>query len=295
MALVRGCEATGAPPTEFSIRPLSANPHAPAVACTVRRSPFAGAWMLGLWLLGALLAVRMAAHLSDAAAGSDWRMAVVALALIGCGVFAAEAWRRAPQGDLALGRAGLVVAAGGRLRALRCAAASARSANAAAGALVRLGRWAHVVVLAARPCGRQRVVLACAAVRVVGAPTPNAGCLARWSRICGRLGWHTGVTPSPPPPPSDLPVESAPADTDLMLVERTVAGDQRAFELLVIKYQRRIQRLIGRMVRDVDLVEDIAQETFIRAYRALASVPRRCAVLHLALPDRGEHRQEGVG
>ena len=58
-------------------------------------------------------------------------------------------------------------------------------------------------------------------------------------------------------------------DTDLQLVERTVAGDQRAFELLVIKYQRRIERLIGRMVRDVDLVEDIAQETFIRAYRAL--------------------------
>jgi RNA polymerase sigma-70 factor (ECF subfamily) len=54
-----------------------------------------------------------------------------------------------------------------------------------------------------------------------------------------------------------------------MLVQRAVAGDQGAFELLVIKYQRRIQRLIGRMVRDVDLVEDIAQETFIRAYRAL--------------------------
>lgn len=63
--------------------------------------------------------------------------------------------------------------------------------------------------------------------------------------------------------------ERAPDDSDLMLVERAVAGDQRAFELLVIKYQRRIQRLIGRMVRDVDLVEDIAQETFIRAYRAL--------------------------
>lgn len=60
------------------------------------------------------------------------------------------------------------------------------------------------------------------------------------------------------------------ADSDALLVERTVAGDQKAFELLVIKYQRRIQRLIGRMVRDVDLVEDIAQETFIRAYRALA-------------------------
>ncbi len=58
-------------------------------------------------------------------------------------------------------------------------------------------------------------------------------------------------------------------DGDAMLVEQAVAGDQKAFELLVIKYQRRIQRLIGRMVRDVDLVEDIAQETFIRAYRAL--------------------------
>ena len=58
-------------------------------------------------------------------------------------------------------------------------------------------------------------------------------------------------------------------DSDALLVQRTVAGDQKAFELLVIKYQRRIQRLIGRMVRDVDLVEDIAQETFIRAYRAL--------------------------
>jgi RNA polymerase sigma-70 factor, ECF subfamily len=58
-------------------------------------------------------------------------------------------------------------------------------------------------------------------------------------------------------------------DSDWLLVQRTVAGDTRAFELLVIKYQRRIQRLIARMVRDGDLVEDIAQETFIRAYRAL--------------------------
>ena len=60
-----------------------------------------------------------------------------------------------------------------------------------------------------------------------------------------------------------------PQDSDAVLVQRTVAGDQRAYGLLVLKYQRRIQRLIGRMVRDVDLVEDICQETFIRAYRAL--------------------------
>ena len=59
------------------------------------------------------------------------------------------------------------------------------------------------------------------------------------------------------------------SDSDLQLVERTVAGDQRAYELLVIKYQRRIERLIARMVRDPDLVQDIAQETFLRAYRAL--------------------------
>lgn len=55
-----------------------------------------------------------------------------------------------------------------------------------------------------------------------------------------------------------------------MLVQRTLAGEQRAYELLVLKYQRRVERLIGRMVRDSDLVQDIAQETFIRAYRALA-------------------------
>ena len=66
------------------------------------------------------------------------------------------------------------------------------------------------------------------------------------------------------------PPETKAIDSDAPLVERAVAGDHKAFELLVIKYQRRIQRLIGRMVRDVDLVEDIAQETFIRAYRALA-------------------------
>ena len=58
-------------------------------------------------------------------------------------------------------------------------------------------------------------------------------------------------------------------DPDAALVERVKQGDVRAFEMLVVKYQRRIERLIGRMVRDVDLVSDIAQETFIRAYRAL--------------------------
>jgi RNA polymerase sigma-70 factor (ECF subfamily) len=58
-------------------------------------------------------------------------------------------------------------------------------------------------------------------------------------------------------------------DADAPLIERVKAGDVKAFEMLVVKYQRRIERLIGRMVRDTDLVQDIAQETFIRAYRAI--------------------------
>lgn len=68
---------------------------------------------------------------------------------------------------------------------------------------------------------------------------------------------------------STPPAETPATDSDLLLVQRTVAGDLRAYDLLVVKYQRRIERLIGRMVRDVDLVQDIAQETFLRAYRAL--------------------------
>jgi RNA polymerase sigma-70 factor (ECF subfamily) len=61
----------------------------------------------------------------------------------------------------------------------------------------------------------------------------------------------------------------ADADIDAQLVERAKRGDTSAFEMLVVKYQRRIERLISRMVRDADLVQDVAQETFIRAYRAL--------------------------
>lgn len=70
--------------------------------------------------------------------------------------------------------------------------------------------------------------------------------------------------------PEHPPEERARADhSDHELVARTLAGDARAYELLVLKYQRRIERLIARMVRDADLVDDIAQETFLRAWRAL--------------------------
>ncbi len=58
-------------------------------------------------------------------------------------------------------------------------------------------------------------------------------------------------------------------DVDQQLVERVQRGDKRAFELLVAKYQRKLIRLIGRIVRDPAEVEDVAQEAFIKAYRAL--------------------------
>ncbi|MDR3390782.1 MAG: RNA polymerase sigma factor RpoE [Sulfuriferula sp.] len=58
-------------------------------------------------------------------------------------------------------------------------------------------------------------------------------------------------------------------DIDQQLVERVQRGDKRAFNLLVTKYERRLIRLLSRFVRDPHEVEDIAQEAFIKAYRAL--------------------------
>jgi RNA polymerase sigma-70 factor (ECF subfamily) len=58
-------------------------------------------------------------------------------------------------------------------------------------------------------------------------------------------------------------------EADRILVERVQNGDKQAFGLLVSKYQRKLARLLSRMIRDPAEVEDIAQETFIRAYRAL--------------------------
>lgn len=58
-------------------------------------------------------------------------------------------------------------------------------------------------------------------------------------------------------------------EVDRQLVERVQRGDKRAFELLVAKYQRKIFRLLSRLIRDPGEVEDVAQEAFIKAYRAL--------------------------
>ena len=58
-------------------------------------------------------------------------------------------------------------------------------------------------------------------------------------------------------------------EVDAALVARVQRGDKRAFDLLVLKYQRKIMRLLSRMIRDPAEIEDVTQEAFIKAYRAL--------------------------
>lgn len=57
--------------------------------------------------------------------------------------------------------------------------------------------------------------------------------------------------------------------TDHQLVARVQKGDKRAFDLLVLKYQFRLQAIVSRFIRDTDEVADVTQEAFIKAYRAL--------------------------
>ena len=58
-------------------------------------------------------------------------------------------------------------------------------------------------------------------------------------------------------------------DIDQQLVERVQRGDKAAFDLLVVKYQRKIFRLLSRLIRDTAEIEDVAQAAFVKAYRAL--------------------------
>ncbi len=60
-------------------------------------------------------------------------------------------------------------------------------------------------------------------------------------------------------------------EIDQLLVERVQRGDKKAFELLVSKYQRKLMRLVSRLVHDQAEAEDVVQESFIKAYRAIGS------------------------
>ncbi len=63
--------------------------------------------------------------------------------------------------------------------------------------------------------------------------------------------------------------ESSTDPTDHQLVARVQKGDKRAFDLLVLKYQYKLQAIVARFISDIDEVADVTQEVFIKAYRAL--------------------------
>ncbi|HRF87447.1 MAG: RNA polymerase sigma factor RpoE [Cellvibrionales bacterium] len=66
-------------------------------------------------------------------------------------------------------------------------------------------------------------------------------------------------------------VEPAVRDSDEQLVARVQKGDKRSFDLLVLKYQHKVLALVRRYVKDHAEAEDVAQESFVKAYRAIGS------------------------
>lgn len=59
------------------------------------------------------------------------------------------------------------------------------------------------------------------------------------------------------------------ANADLMLVQRAQNGDSRAFDLLVLKYQHKVASVVAKYVSEQDIIEDLVQDSFIKAYRAI--------------------------
>lgn len=89
-------------------------------------------------------------------------------------------------------------------------------------------------------------------------------------------------------------------EQDQQLVERVQRGDKRAFDLLVLKYQHKILGLIVRFVHDAQEAQDVAQEAFIKAYRALGnfrgdSAFYTCCIGSPSTPRRTTWSLAGVG
>lgn len=76
------------------------------------------------------------------------------------------------------------------------------------------------------------------------------------------------TSPPSPDPPAAAPAESV--DVDALLVQRAAGGDAFAFEVLVVKYQRRVAAAIRALVRDPRITEELTQEVFLRVHGALA-------------------------
>jgi RNA polymerase sigma-70 factor (ECF subfamily) len=75
--------------------------------------------------------------------------------------------------------------------------------------------------------------------------------------------------PAVAPVPSGAPMSEA--DTDLELVSRVLKGERKVFDLIVRRYQSRVCAAVAKVLRRSPDIEDVAQETFLRAYRALPS------------------------
>ena len=100
---------------------------------------------------------------------------------------------------------------------------------------------------------------------VPGAAFPRAAGQVRYT------GYRLGATDEEQPRGFREGRRMSERDIDQQLVERAQQGDKHAFELLVSKYQRKLGRLLSRFIRDAGEVEDVTQEAFIKAYRALPS------------------------
>ena len=87
----------------------------------------------------------------------------------------------------------------------------------------------------------------------------------------GQLARKTGTTgkPSMTPDQNQSQGDHPDSQTDLQLVRKVRNGDRAAFDLLVVKYQSRVASIISRYVYDPQEVMDLAQETFVKAYRAI--------------------------
>jgi RNA polymerase sigma-70 factor, ECF subfamily len=107
---------------------------------------------------------------------------------------------------------------------------------------------------------------------VEGLMKPNGAKAKKLNPVVTQAAQNTQVqTAASTPAAIKGTVSMSDREIDQQLVVKAQAGDKRAFELLVIKYQRKVERLLSRIIRDQSEIEDVAQESFIKAYRALGS------------------------
>lgn len=87
-------------------------------------------------------------------------------------------------------------------------------------------------------------------------------------------------------------------DVDLLLVRKAQKGDKRAFDLLVLKYQHRLASVVAKLVSERDIVEDIVQDSFVKAYRALTGFRGDSAFftwLHRIATNTAKNHLESAG